>query len=208
MKKISILISVVLFAFISLAIADHHEESAKIGKKAPDFTLKSADGKTHSLSDFNGKYVVLEWVNYDCPFVKKHYGSKNMQSIQKEMTDKSVVWLSINSSAEGKQGFFEGKELKERIKKEGSNATAYLLDTDGKVGKMYGAKTTPHCFVINPKGELIYAGAIDDIPSADQDDVKKANNLVKSCIDEAMAGKKISTQTSKPYGCGVKYANK
>lgn len=205
MKSMKVLLSVIVLAFftnLNLS-ADHH--TAELGKKAPDFTLKSAEGKTHSLSDFKGKYVVLEWVNFDCPFVKKHYGSKNMQNTQKEMTGKDVVWLSICSSADGKQGFYEGKDLLDRIKSEGSNATAYLIDADGKVGKEYAAKTTPHCYVINPEGKLIYAGAIDDIPSADQNDVKEANNLVKSCLNEAMAGKAITTATSKPYGCGVKY---
>jgi len=209
MKKFSIIAALLISALFIKLYADQHEgHTAEVGKKAPNFTLNSAKGKTHSLADFKGKYVVLEWVNYDCPFVKKHYGSKNMQKLQKEMTGKDVVWLSICSSAEGKQGYFTGKELTDRIAKEGSNATAYLIDADGKVGKMYGAKTTPHCFVINPEGELIYAGGIDDTPSADQEDVKTANNYVKSCIYEALEGKKISTATSKPYGCGVKYANK
>lgn len=209
MKKFSIIAALLISALFIKLYADHHEgHTAEVGKKAPNFTLTSAKGKTHSLADFKGKYVVLEWVNYDCPFVKKHYGSNNMQKLQKEITGKDVVWLSICSSAEGKQGYFTGKELTDRIAKEGSNATAYLIDADGKVGKMYGAKTTPHCFVINPEGELIYAGGIDDTPSADQEDVKTAKNYVKSCIYEALEGKAISTSTSKPYGCGVKYANK
>lgn len=203
MKKVSILFSIIMVVFLVKATADHHK--AEIGKTAPDFNLTSAEGKTHSLADFKGKYVVLEWVNYDCPFVKKHYGSNNMQKLQKEMTSKDVVWLSICSSAEGKQGHFAGQELLDRIKKEGSNATAYLIDEDGSVGKMYGAKTTPHCYVISPEGNLIYAGAIDDKASADPEDIKKSKNLVKSCIDEAISGSAVSTATSKPYGCGVKY---
>jgi peroxiredoxin len=203
MKKISMLFSIIMLVFfVNTTFA---KTKAEIGSEAPNFTLTSAVGKSHSLADFKGKYVVLEWVNFDCPFVKKHYSSNNMQNLQKEMTSKEVVWLSICSSAEGKQGHFAGQELLDRIKKEGSKATAYLIDEDGSVGKMYGAKTTPHCYVISPEGNLIYAGAIDDKPSADAEDIKTSKNLVKSCIDEAISGSAVSTATSKPYGCGVKY---
>ncbi len=203
MRKLTII--AIMFAAIFTAQLTAKNTKAEIGKEAPNFTLTSAEGNSHSLADFKGKYVVLEWVNFDCPFVKKHYGSKNMQTLQKEMTSKDVVWLSICSSAEGKQGHFKGKELLDRIASEGSNATAYLIDQDGSVGKMYGAKTTPHCYVVSPEGNLIYAGAIDDKASADAEDIKTSKNLVKSCIDEAMSGSEITTSTSKPYGCGVKY---
>lgn len=203
MRKLTII--AIMFAAIFTAQLTAKNTKAEIGKEAPNFTLTSAEGNSHSLADFKGKYVVLEWVNFDCPFVKKHYGSKNMQTLQKEMTSKDVVWLSICSSAEGKQGHFKGKELLDRIASEGSNATAYLIDQDGSVGKMYGAKTTPHCYVVSPEGNLIYAGAIDDKASADAEDIKTSKNLVKSCIDEAMSGSEITISTSKPYGCGVKY---
>lgn len=203
MRKLTII--AIMFAAIFTAQLTAKNTKAEIGKEAPNFTLTSAEGNSHSLADFKGKYVVLEWVNFDCPFVKKHYGSKNMQTLQKELTSKDVVWLSICSSAEGKQGHFKGKELLDRIASEGSNATAYLIDQDGSVGKMYGAKTTPHCYVVSPEGNLIYAGAIDDKASADAEDIKTSKNLVKSCIDEAMSGNEITTSTSKPYGCGVKY---
>jgi len=178
---------------------------AEIGKPAPDFTLVGADGESYTLSSFKDMYVVLEWVNFDCPFVKKHYGSGNMQGLQKEYTGKEVVWLSICSSAPGKQGFFNGDDLTERLKNEGSKATAYLLDSDGKVGKMYGAKTTPNMFVIDPKGTLVYAGAIDDKPSFKQDDIAGAQNYVRLALDSAMKGKPVEVSSSEPYGCSVKY---
>ena len=142
-------------------------DGAKIDAPAPDFKLQDSKGKSHSLSDFRGKWVVLEWVNFDCPFVRKHYRSGNMPALQAEYTGKDVVWLSICSSAPGRQGYFEGKELLDRIALEKSAATAYLIDTDGKVGQLYGAKTTPHMYVINPEGTLVYAGGIDNIASTE-----------------------------------------
>jgi peroxiredoxin len=205
-----------LFAFATLASADHHEKAekteahsvAEVGKIAPDFTLADSKGKKHSLSDFEGKYVILEWVNYDCPFVKKHYNSKNMQSLQDMAAEKEVVWLSICSSAAGKQGYFEGDELNERIEKEGSKATAYLVDEDGQVGMTYEAKTTPHMYVIDPEGVLIYAGAIDDRPSTKVADVEGANNYVVSALTASMAGEDLDTDWTKSYGCSVKYGSK
>ena len=180
-------------------------QTATVDQAAPNFTLTDSHGKTHSLADFKGKFVVLEWVNFDCPFVKKHYGAKNMQSLQAAYTKKDVVWLSICSSNKGKQGYFEGKDLTDRITAEGHSATAYLIDTDGKVGKMYGAKTTPNMFVINPEGTLIYAGAIDDKASPNPDDIKTATNYVAAALDAAMAGKPVAVKATAPYGCGVKY---
>jgi peroxiredoxin len=179
--------------------------AASVGKPAPTFTLTDSKGKPHNLADLKGKTVVLEWVNYDCPFVKKHYSSKNMQKLQKEYTAKGVVWLSINSSATGKQGSFTAEEINTRMKAEGALPSAYLVDTDGKVGRMYGAKTTPHMFIIDKEGTLVYAGAIDNTPSADPEDVAGAKNLVKVALDEVLAGKTVSTPTSTPYGCSVKY---
>lgn len=177
----------------------------KLDKPAPGFTLTDSEGKEHSLADFKGKYVVLEWVNYDCPFVRKHYRSGNMQQLQKTYRDKGVVWLSICSSAPGKQGHFELDDLKERIAEEEATPTAYLIDADGIVGKEYEAKTTPHMFVINPEGNLIYAGAIDDIASTDRDDIDKATNYVKAALDAGMAGEPVVVQSTKSYGCSVKY---
>ena len=180
------------------------ESVATVGHAAPDFSLMSAEGAKHSLSEFKGKYVVLEWVNYDCPFVKKQYGAGDMQKLQEKYGDKGVVWLSICSSAPGKQGNFEGAVLTDRIKSESSNATAYLIDTDGTVGRMYGAKTTPHMFVVNPEGMLIYSGAIDDKPSTNISD-RPSMNYVAQALDAAMAGKEIAVKATSSYGCGVKY---
>jgi peroxiredoxin len=180
-------------------------DPAAVGAPAPTFTLADAGGKTHSLTDFRGKYVVLEWVNFGCPFVRKHYDSGNMQALQKFYAGKGVVWLSICSSAPGKQGYFEGKELTERIATEKSMATAYLVDKEGAVGQAYGAKTTPHMFIINPQGTLIYAGGIDDRASTNREDIKGAVNYVRETLDAAMSGKPVKVSTSRSYGCSVKY---
>lgn len=175
------------------------------GKPAPAFKLADSHGKSVSLSDYKGKYVVLEWVNYDCPFVRKHYDSGNMQKLQKEFTAKGVVWLSINSSAAGKQGNFDAAKINELMKAKGATPTNYLVDPDGAVGKMYGAKTTPHMFIVDPQGAIIYSGAIDDTPSTDQSDIAKSKNYVRTALEEALAGKPVSTASTPSYGCSVKY---
>lgn len=180
--------------------------AAAVGKPAPDFNLTDTTGKKRSLSDANGKFLVLEWTNYDCPFVRKHYESKNMQGLQKTFTGKGVVWYSINSSATGRQGNYAPEKINELMKSNGAVPTAYLIDADGKVGKAYGATATPHMFVINPKGVLIYAGAIDDNNSTDISDVKQATNYVQKALTEAMANKPVSTASTQAYGCSVKYA--
>jgi len=177
----------------------------KIGKSAPNFTLVDSQGKTHSLKNYQGKIVVLEWFNDECPFVRKYYDSGTMQKTQANETAKGVVWFTVISSAKGKQGYYEPAELNARNKKEKAKPTAVLLDTDGKVGKLYEAKTTPHMFVINEKGELIYRGAIDDQPTTDGSDLSKAKNYVVAALDEVRAGKKVTFSDTKPYGCGVKY---
>lgn len=177
-----------------------------VGQPAPPFTLTDTSGKEHSLSDFKGKVVVLEWVNHGCPFVKKHYSSKNMQKHQKAATDKGAVWLSICSSAPGKQGHMAAAEAAAMSADVGSSATAYLLDEDGKVGKAYNARTTPEMFVIDQNGVLQYMGAIDDKPSADAADIEGAVNHVEKAVEEVLAGKPVTTSTTKPYGCSVKYA--
>lgn len=179
---------------------------ATVDEQAPTFTLRDAHGLEYNLSDFKGKFVVLEWVNFGCPFVRKHYDSGNMQGLQKDYTGKGVVWLSICSSAPGKQGYFEGKELEARVKEEQYHGTAYLTDVDGKVGKMYQARTTPHMFVINPDGVLLYAGGIDNIASTDKDDLTRATNYVRVVLDAVLAGKSAPVKESRPYGCSVKYA--
>jgi len=192
----------VLFLILSLAL---FASEAKVGEAAPGFTLKDSNGNEHSLSDFADKYVVLEWINYDCPFVKKHYDSGNMQMLQEKYTGKDVVWLTICSSVPGKQGNFEPEEINKRSSDHNAKFTAYLIDDTGEVGKAYGAKTTPHMYIISPSGVLEYAGGIDDIPSADQEDIAKATNYVSKALDELMEGKEVEVKTSKPYGCSVKY---
>jgi hypothetical protein len=178
---------------------------AKVDEPAPAFTLKDAAGKAHSLADYRGKLVVLEWVNFGCPFVRKHYDSGNMQRLQQMAAGKGVIWLSICSSAPGKQGYFAGSELTEKIAAERSAAATYLVDEDGTVGRAYEAKTTPHMFLIDPSGKLIYAGGIDDVASTRQEDIAGATNYVQKALDAALAGKPVETKTSKPYGCSVKY---
>jgi len=175
------------------------------GQPAPDFTLTDTNGQAHSLSGFKGKYVVLEWFNHDCPFVKKHYDAGNMQALQKEYTAKDAVWLSINSSATGKEGYYNAEQTNKMFQDKGAAPTAVLLDSDGKVGQLYGAQTTPHMYIINPKGVLIYQGAIDDKKSTDSADIATSKNYVKSALDAAMVGQAISDATTKSYGCSVKY---
>lgn len=175
------------------------------GQPAPEFTLADSNGQTHKLSDFKGKFVVLEWLNHGCPFVMKHYDSGNMQKLQKEYTGKDVVWLSIVSSAPGKQGHMTPEETNQTKTEKGSAATAVLIDEDGTVGKLYDAKVTPELYIINPEGSLIYMGAIDDRKSTDPADVDGAKNYVKQALDEALAGQTVSEPVTAAYGCSVKY---
>lgn len=199
MYKTFAIIFLVLFCVTTFA------QTARLNEQAPDFNLKDSNGKEHSLSDFNGKVVVLEWINFDCPFVQKHYNSKNMQSLQLKYSKNDVVWLSVCSSTEGKQGNFSNDEINKRIKNHNAKMSAYLIDSDGKVGKMYGAKTTPHMYIIDKEGKLVYAGGIDDKASTDTDDIEDAKNYVSTVLDELLAGKNVIIQSSKPYGCSVKY---
>ena len=192
-------------AAVALTASSIARADATVGQAAPEFSLTDTNGKSHALSSFKGKWVVLEWNNPDCPFVKKHYESQNMQRLQKEATGKGVVWLQVNSGAAGGEGVYPAAKLNELMKTAGSAATAYLLDPTGQTGKAYGAKTTPHMFVINPQGQVVYAGAIDSIKSPKQDDIPKATNYVRAALESGMAGKPIETPTSAPYGCSVKY---
>jgi len=176
-----------------------------IGKPAPNFTLPGSDGKTYRLSDYKGRWVVLEWFNDRCPFIRKHYDTGNMQRLQEKYTQKGVVWLSVGSSAPGKEGYMTAAEAQEIRSHEHVASTATLLDPHGTVGRLYGAKTTPHMFIINPAGILVYKGAIDNRPSTDKEDIPGAFNYVSKALDEAMAGKPVTTPETKSYGCSIKY---
>jgi AhpC/TSA family len=177
----------------------------QIGTPAPNFKANDVNGQVVSLSDFRGKTVVLEWNNPECPFVRKHYSSGNMQKTQAAAKKEGVVWLTINSSAPGKQGHVDGVKAKSMIATQQAQPTAYLLDPQGKLGNGYGAKTTPHMYIINPRGTLVYMGGIDDKPSPNPADIDDARNHVLTALSELKAGKPVSVPTSRPYGCAVKY---
>lgn len=181
--------------------------AARVGSPAPAFTGTDTHGQTHNLSDYRGKFVVLEWTNRDCPFTKKQYDSGNMQALQKQWTAKGVVWLTILSSARGEQGYMTTAEENAWIAKVHAAPTAAILDPSGSIGHEYEAKTTPHMFIIDPAGKLIYEGAIDDHPTTDVADVPASKNYVSAALDQAMSGKPIAVAFTRPYGCSVKYAN-
>ncbi len=182
--------------------------AAEVGKAAPDFALTDINGKQVSLSDFKGKTVVLEWVNPECPIVVKHYDkSGNIPKLQKDATSDGIVWLAINSGHKGAQGDLDNDRLAEWMKKNSFAANAYMRDRDGKVGKMYDARTTPHMYVIDAKGTLVYAGGIDSIQGGNPADIAKATNYVREALKDVEDGKPVRTATSKPYGCSVKYGN-
>lgn len=178
---------------------------AAVRQPAPDFALKDATGQTQSLAQQRGKVVVLEWFNPQCPFVQKHYRSGNMQRLQHEAAGQGVVWWSVNSSAPGNEGHLDPEHAKQVLAEFEASPSALLLDEDGTVGRRYGAKTTPHMFVINAAGVLVYAGAIDDIRSVDPADVDRATNYVRQALGETAEGKSVSVAETKPYGCSVKY---
>lgn len=206
MKPLSLLSAfVVPVAAVSVAISAPALAAPKIGAAAPHFTAVDTNGKTHNLADYKGKTVVLEWHNVDCPFVKKHYNSGNMQALQKAATADGVAWLTVNSSAKGLQGHLTPQAANELLAAQKAAPTAYLLDTDGTVGRLYEAKTTPHMYVIDPKGTLAYMGAIDDKPTANPEDIKTANNYVTAALASLKANKPVENAATKPYGCAVKY---
>jgi peroxiredoxin len=185
----------------SLALAQ-----ATAGKAAPDFAAVDSNGKPVKLADFKGKTVVLEWTNHDCPYVRKHYGAGNMQALQGEAAGKGVVWLSVISSGKGQQGFVEGLEANKLTDDRQAKPAAVLLDAKGQIGKLYGATSTPHMFVIAPDGMLAYAGAIDDKPSSNAADIPKARNYVRDAIAAVASGKAMTPSTTRSYGCSVKYS--
>jgi len=180
-------------------------DAAAVGSAAPNFTVKDSSGKDVSLTDFKGKTVVLEWFNQNCPFVKKFYSKGDMQRFQDTTTSQGVVWLTITSSAEGKNGYLDASTAPEVREELAMKSTALLLDSSGAVGKLYGARTTPHTFVVDPKGTLVYAGAIDSEPSTSSSDIATATNYVLGAVDAIKAGKAVDPSSTEPYGCSVKY---
>ena len=198
MKKHISSLFLTLFSFFIIVAASH-------AAPASQFTLQDIHGKTHSLSDYKGKIVVLEWFNPGCPFVKKHYLSNNMQTLQEKYTKLGVVWFTVNSSAFGRQGYLAPEEALKKFSDYNIKATGALVDTNGAVGKAYGASTTPHLFIVDTKGELAYQGAIDSDDSAKQEAIPGATNYVAQALDELLAGKPVSEPETQPYGCSVKY---
>lgn len=194
-----------LFALPLMLAAAGAQAAASVGQPAPDITLKDTTGKTVRLSDFKGKHVVLEWTNPGCPFVRKHYDSGNMPATQKDAAGKNVVWLAVNSTEKASGDYLEPAKLTSWLKERQSAPTAILMDEEGTAGRAYGARTTPHMYIVNPQGQLIYAGGIDSIASAKADDIPRATNYVKNGLAEALAGKPLTASTTRPYGCSIKY---
>lgn len=190
-----------LAAVMGLASATAKE----VGKAAPSFSGETLKGESFSLADFKDKVVVLEWVNFDCPFVKKHYASGNMPKLQESYEEKGVVWITVNSSAKGQQGHMENTAMMERAEKEGHKAEHFVMDTDGTIGKAFDAKVTPHMFIIDKEGTLVYSGAIDSKSTTNQDDIEKADKLFANALDATLEGKEVTNAKNEPYGCGVKY---
>lgn len=176
-----------------------------VGGAAPDFSVPDAGGKTQTLSEYKGKYVVLEWFNPECPFVKKHYGGGNMQKLQQEYTGKGVVWLTVDSNAPGSEGNITADQAQKIMKSWNTHQTALLLDPESRVAKLYGAKNTPNMVVINPEGKIVYEGAIDSKASPNPADIPTSTNYVKAALDESLGGKAVSNAQTKPYGCHITY---
>lgn len=204
-RKIRLLAPVLVLTLTGSLFATGIPAAPEVGKPAPKFSVSDTQGKGWSLEALAGRSVILEWTNHDCPYVRKHYGSKNMQGLQKEATRAGYVWLSVISSAPGKQGHVTPAAADELTAKRGAAPTAVLLDESGDVGRAYGAKTTPHMYIIDPKGTLVYMGGIDDIRSSDPADVPKAMNYVRAAMADIAAGRPIAQPVTPPYGCSVKY---
>jgi hypothetical protein len=185
----------------------HSAHAQRVGKMAPDFKASDSNGQIHELSNYRGKFVVLEWHNNECPYTQKHYESGNMQRLQRDWTGRGVIWFTVISSAPSQPGFVTAKQENDYLRKMNASPTAALLDPGGGVGQLYAAKTTPHMFVVNPSGVLIYEGAIDSKATTEQSDIATATNYVSQALEEALAGNPVTKPTSRPYGCSVKYAH-
>lgn len=195
-----------LITWAAAAASSAAMAAAVVGQPAPAFTAVDTAGKTVSLADFKGRHVVLEWTNPGCPFVQKHYGSANMQATQKAATAKGVVWLTINSTAADAEDYKPPQAMAAWMQQQKAAATATLMDADGKLGRAYGARTTPHMYLIDPAGKLVYAGAIDSRASANPAHIKTSTNYIAQAVDESLAGKPLSLTTTQAYGCSIKYA--
>jgi peroxiredoxin len=202
-RSASISIAMTLFVFLFVGLSAGN--ATRVGDRAPDFTATDSNGRVHKLSEYQDKFVVLEWTNRGCPYTQKHYNSGNMQRLQREWTSRGVIWLTVISSAPGKQGYVKAAEENAYVKQVNAAPTAVLLDPTGVLGHLYDAKTTPHMFIIDTKGILIYNGAIDDRPTTDLADVNGARNYLSLALEEATSGKPVSIPTTRPYGCSVKY---
>jgi peroxiredoxin len=193
------------FLLLILSLSAGAPAAVQIGQAAPDFTGTDTDGRQHRLSDYRGKYVVLEWTNHDCPYVRKHYGAGNMQAQQREAAQQGVVWLSVISSAPGKQGHVSPAQADQLTAVRDAEPSAVLLDEAGEIGRLYGAKTTPHMYLVDPQGKLVYMGGIDSIASANPDDIGKATQHLRVALNEALNDKPVGVPVTRPYGCSVKY---
>ncbi|MDP3136899.1 MAG: redoxin domain-containing protein [Burkholderiaceae bacterium] len=194
-----------LAMLVSSGLAAQAQAAATVGQPAPNFRATDTNGRTHQLADFRGKYLVLEWTNPGCPFVRKHYGSGNMQALQKEFTAKNVVWLAVNSTETASADYLAPAQLAAWMTAQAAAPTATLMDVEGTMGRAFGARTTPHMYIVDPQGRLVYAGGIDSIASSRMDDIKTATNHVRRSLSEALAGKPLSMATTPPYGCSIKY---
>lgn len=202
--KSTLLASLLAASFTFVAVTEANAVAA-VGQPAPAFSLKDSNGKAVNLADYRGQTVVLEWHNPECPFVQKHYNSANMQGLQSKYTRDGVVWLAVNSTAAAHREYKKPDVINALLKSSKASTTAYLFDESGATGKAYGARTTPHMYIINAQGTLVYAGGIDDKPSANVSDIKSAKNFVAAALDELKAGKNVSVPTAAPYGCSIKY---
>jgi hypothetical protein len=211
MKKIALLVSLMLISILMINLTADTERdlsvNAVVGEPAPDFEVIDANGTMRSLSEFEGQFVILEWLNHGCPFIQKHYNGNNMQALQKKYTDQDVVWLSVISSAPGTQGYMEADEARQSIEDHNASPTAILLDPEGEMGHAYDSRVTPHMFIIDPDGVLRYNGAIDDKPSARPSSLEGAHNYIDAAMSSLMNGEEVDVKTNTPYGCSVKYGS-
>jgi peroxiredoxin len=198
--------SLAIAAGVTAALSNGAEAAVETGAAAPDFSVEDANGQTRTLAEFSGRTVVLEWTNYGCPYVRKHYEAENMQTLQREATAAGVVWLQVISSAPGEQGHLDGPGALARVRTDNAAPSATLLDPTGAMGRAYGARNTPHMYIINGQGRLVYQGAIDDRPSARPSSLEGATNYVRAALADIAAGRAVQIAETTPYGCAVKYA--